>query len=191
MKQRVRELYAEIRETSRYLASVEKSFDGLYRCDVEQLKLAVDRVLVDLPNAQSFAGRSFDRRYATKLILTCMNQLAISCVGYLTEGNATVFWRAPKDRMARRLGECIALREHVINCFNRVASRLLAEGRAPFCISYDTSTGLFVAFIERLVKVKPLLFLTLKHRLVIRGVFRNLTPPIEAGVVMQNGYFIF
>lgn len=176
MKQRVRELYAEIRETSRYLNSVEKSFDGLYRCDVEQLKLAVDRVLVDLPNAQSFAGRSFDRRYATKLILTCMNQLAISCVSYLTEGNATVFWRAPKDRMARRLGECIALREHVHDCFNRAANRLLAEGRAPFCISYDTSTGLFVAFIERLVKVKPPLFLALKYiRPVIRDVFERPT----------------
>lgn len=154
MKQRVRELYAEIRETARYLNSVEKSFDGLYQSDIKQLRLAIDYIFVDLPNVQSFAVNSFDKRYMTKLMLTCMNQIVISCINYLTEDNAKIFWKEPKELMITKLDQCIRLKEHVYGCYNKSVNKLIAENREPFQISFETSIGLFLVFIDRLEKVK-------------------------------------
>lgn len=153
MKQRVRELYAEIRETARYLNSVEKSFDGLYQSDIKQLRLAIDYIFVDLPNVQSFAVNSFDKRYMTKLMLTCMNQIVISCINYLTDEDTVVFWKEPKELMIMKLDQCIRLKEHVYSCYNKSVNKLIAENRDPFQISFETSIGLFLVFIDRLEKV--------------------------------------
>lgn len=156
MKHRVRELYSEIEETTRYLNSVEKSFDKLYQNDIEQLRLGIDYVFVDLPNVQSFAVHTFDKQYMTKLMLLCMNQIVISCINYMTENNTVVFWNEPKHLMIYKLEKCIQLNEHVFCCYNKTANKLSAEGRKPFQLSFDTSIGHFIMFIERLGKVSGL-----------------------------------
>jgi len=152
-KQKLRELYAEIRETVRYLNSMEKSFGGLYQHDIKKIRLSINYVFVDLPNVQTFAPKLFNKRYMTKLLLTCMNQIVIACIIYLTDDNSVIFWMEPKMLMIKKLKKCVKLKEHVFNCYDKAVNKLMAEGREPFQFSYNTSFGDFIAFINRLDRV--------------------------------------
>jgi len=149
--------YRKIKESVKYLNSFEKVFEDLYQTDINRLRLAVENVFDIMPNAQSFSMDAFDKRFTTKLLLTCLNQMVISSVNYLTDDLNVVFWSQPKVLLLEKLQQCIELKEHVFNCHNKSVNKVNIEDREPFRVLFITSFGNFVEFVNRLEKVSRLI----------------------------------
>lgn len=85
--------------------------------------------------------------------MTCMNQTVISSVNYLTNEKKVQFWKQPEVVMIKKLEECISLKNHVFDCYNKTLNKITIEQREPFKIFSKTSFRHFEEFVNRLEKV--------------------------------------
>lgn len=143
-------------EKVKYLNLFEQYFDYLYTNDIEKLKLGVEYMFDGLPMAQEFSQQSFGKRYITKILLTCLNQIVASSVDYLTSdhnGKNMIFWKQPLSTLIGKLDKCIQLKVYVIECYNKMSNKIIAEGRGLFQILYNTTFGNFILFFHRIGQV--------------------------------------
>lgn len=140
-------------ETLKNLNSVENLFEPLYRKNISILKSSIAYIIGILSMVQTFYKLSLKMRSMSKLLLSCLNQLALSCADYLNDSNTATFWKQPKNVMIEKLEKCIDLKDHVFKCFNRTVKTIDAEGREPFQILFAGTFLHFVRFIDRLIKV--------------------------------------
>jgi len=151
--------YQQISETVNFLNSFEKMFEDLYQPDIVRLRYAVENIFDAMPIAQFFSKYAFDKRSTTKVLLTCLNQMVISCVQYLTDDFTVTFWSQSKSILLKKLELCIELKDHVFYCHNKSVNKINIEDREPFRVLFITSFGNFVEFINRLDKVSTLIII--------------------------------
>jgi hypothetical protein len=105
VKQRILHLYKNIKDTVKYLNSCEAIFKELYSSDIGHLKLSIENVFNTLLMFQTFSCYSFDKSLITEILLTCLNQIVISSINYLTNNNTEIFWEQSKQIMIEKLVE--------------------------------------------------------------------------------------
>jgi len=147
-----------------YLNSFEKMFEDLYQTDISRLRLAIENVFDTMPMAQSVSKYAFDKQSTTKVLLTCLNQTVISSVNYLTDDLTVALWSQNKSMLLEKFVQCIGLKEHVFNCYNKLIKKINAENREPFQILFITSFGNFAEFVNRLDKVSTLITNTYSNK---------------------------
>jgi hypothetical protein len=128
-------------------------FVELYRSDIEHLKLSIEIIFNHLSMSQTFSNYSFDKQFTTEIFLSCLNQIIISSVNYLTKDNIVDFWEQPKSLMIEKLNQTIALKDHIFKCYDKMLNKRTAEDCSEFQILFVISFDLFVLFINRLNKV--------------------------------------
>lgn len=142
-----------IHETLKNLNSIENLFEPLYRKNISILKSSITYIIGVLSMVQTFYVLSLKLRSMSKLLLSCLNQLALSCADYLNDSNTSTFWKQPKNVMIEKLEKCIELKDHVFECFNKTVKTITVEGRETFKILFAGTFLHFVRFINRLIKV--------------------------------------
>lgn len=152
-KQKVINLHKQIKESVINLRYIEKMFDGLYRKNIDGLKSSFENILDVLPMIQSFHLRSFNKRYTTRLLVSCFNQVIVWSVNYLTNDNSIIFWTQPEQLMIEKLTKCIELKSHIVHCYNKMMNKSISDGLYPFQILLNSAFENFVVFIDRLQKV--------------------------------------
>lgn len=140
-----------------FLNMFENKFEDLYQPNISRLKCAVENVFDAMPMAQFFSKCALDKRSTTKVLLTCLNQVLISCVQYLTDDFTVAFWSQPKSTLLKKLEMCIELKDYALNCLNKSINKIKIEDREPFLVLYITSFGNFIEFANRLNKVSTLI----------------------------------
>jgi hypothetical protein len=135
------------------LNSCEAIFKELYSSDIGHLKLSIENVFNTLSMFQTFSCYSFDKSLITEILLTCLNQIVISSINYLTNNNKVVFWEQSKQIMIEKLVECISLKDHIFNCYNKMQNILIIKNCEPFEVFFVISFDHVTLFFDRIKKV--------------------------------------
>lgn len=133
--------------------SCEGIFKEIYLIDIAHLKLSIENVFNTLSMSQTFSNCSFDKSLMTEILLTCLNQIVISSVNYLTNENTVVFWDQSKQIMIEKLVECISLKDHIFNCYNKMQNILIIKDCKPYEVFFVISFDYVTLFFDRLKKV--------------------------------------
>lgn len=153
MKQRIRNFYKKLKDSVKYLNSCEKFLEELYRSDIEHLKLSIELVFNHVSMSQTYSNYSFDKQFTTEIFLTCLSQIVISSVNYLTNDNSVNFWDQPGSLMIEKLNQSIALKDHIFKCYNKMLNKRNAEDCDKFQILFVIAFENYVMFINRLETV--------------------------------------
>jgi len=153
VKHKIQKLFYTARETYVNLDSLRHLFYGLYETDIKRIKESIHFIFCDLPTIQSVSIYSFDEHYMTTIMWSCMNQIVVITVRYLAGEDPVQFWTQPKSVMTEKLVECLSLRDHVFESYEKMTNKSAAENREPLMFSYAIAFRNFNLFFDRLNEV--------------------------------------
>ncbi|GAA47152.1 dynein heavy chain 5 axonemal, partial [Clonorchis sinensis] len=122
LEKQIQVAYKEARENSKFLQSVKKHCDPLYRCQIPEMKLTVLNLIKVLRLICSYSTHYRTFTNMTILFTKITNQMVKGCVDYLTEKGTSSIWNQPVEVILTRLNDCIALNEAYHAAYHKISS---------------------------------------------------------------------
>ncbi|XP_067125373.1 dynein axonemal heavy chain 8-like isoform X2 [Centruroides vittatus] len=150
--------YNEAMENVKYLQSLQKFYEPLYRNNLDVVSEAIPNLINNIQMIHSVSRSYNTSQHMTSLFVKVTNQLVQTCKIYLKTNLNLSPWDQPQNIVKEKMNACLALSKKYRSCFNRIKKEAIdIPGRRPFTFSEIYIFGRFDNFCKRLEKIIELI----------------------------------
>ncbi|XP_074653701.1 dynein axonemal heavy chain 8-like [Tubulanus polymorphus] len=148
----------EARDNVKYLYTLEKFCEPIYRCDPVSMTESIPSLINAIRMIHSISRYYNTSERMTSLFIKVTNQMVTACKTYIHGDGTTRIWEQSRDDLIVKLNHCIGLYRDYQLAFQRCKKKIeLTPGDRPFDFSEMYIFGKFDAFCKRLEKIMKLL----------------------------------
>lgn len=159
-------LTSEAKDNVKYLTSIEKFWDPLYREDPPKIIEAIPNLLQAI---RSVYNQS--RFYNTDLRMTgfltkVVNQLIVASQNYLTQFNKISIWKANIHELVKKIEECKQLEKEFRLNFSKLLREMTEAGENTFFVSVTYMFERYKSFERRLMKIQEVMMVQMRYEVL-------------------------
>ncbi|XP_064651602.1 dynein axonemal heavy chain 8-like [Lineus longissimus] len=148
----------EARDNVKYLYTLEKFCEPLYRCDPITMIEGIPSLINAIRMIHSISKYYNTSERMTSLFIKVTNQMVTACKIYISDDGLTRIWDQPRQQLIKKLEACLNLFKEYQIAFQKAKKKIeLTPGERPFDFSEMYIFGKFEAFCKRIEKIIDLL----------------------------------
>jgi dynein heavy chain, axonemal len=159
-------LLNEARDNVRFMQSIEKFWDPLYRCkplEIIDNLLSLLQAVRTVFNSSRFYNTNFR---ITGLLSKVVNQLIVASKGYLTiRGNISI-WDEDNEILIKKIEECKKLKAAMRASYTKILCQMIDAGEAPFECSEKFLFERYESFERRLNKIREVAEILMRYQVL-------------------------
>lgn len=161
-------LTSEAKDNKKYLTSIEKFWDPLYREEPPKIIEAIPNLFQAI---RSVYNQS--RFYNTDLRMTgfltkVVNQLIVASQNYLTNFYKTSIWKADIKDLIKKIEECKQLERVFRTSFSKLLRDMTEAGEKTFFVSMNYLFERYKSFERRLLKIQEVMMVEMRYEVLNR-----------------------
>ncbi|KAK4886462.1 hypothetical protein RN001_002733 [Aquatica leii] len=150
----------------KYLYSLEKYCEPLYRCDPTKIPNHLPGLLHAIRMVCTTSRYYNNTASITAILVKVSNQMIIMCRNYINCNNKQTIWVQRKMEVIRKIGVCLDLYLKYYQCFKQCQKNMAETGETPFECSEIYVFGKFETFKTRLEKIVDVFNITIKYSIL-------------------------
>ncbi|XP_056012226.1 dynein axonemal heavy chain 8-like [Ostrea edulis] len=148
----------EAKDNVKFLYTLEKYCEPLYRCDPISMTDCLPGLLNAVRMIHNISRYYNTSERMTSLFIKVTNQMVTACKTYIAGDGVTRLWDQPRQPLIEKLQHCLSLYENYQASFQRTKEKIDGTpGERPFEFSEMYIFGKFETFCRRLDKIIALL----------------------------------
>jgi dynein heavy chain, axonemal len=149
-------LMNEARDNVRFLKSIEKFWDPLYRCDPKEVIGYIPSLFQAVRSVYTSSGFFNSNIRMTSILSKIVNQLIIGSKTYLTNRDTLSIWAEDKEVLIEKIEDCKKLKTLMRESYQKLLCDMADSGENPFHCSDTFLFERLDLFEKRLNKVKEI-----------------------------------
>ena len=154
------------RDNVKFMTSIERFWDPLYRCDPLEVAESLPILLQAIRSVYNSSAFYNTPLKMTGFLSKITNQVIIACQSFLTNRNSVTIWELDKNVLVRKINDCKVLKD----CYRMHYKRILEEMAAANEPSFDCSDVYLFAKLEsfdtRMNKIKEIMDISLRYQIL-------------------------
>ncbi|CAH1796663.1 unnamed protein product [Owenia fusiformis] len=178
----------EARDNVRYLYTLEKFCEPLYRCDPMAMSEGIPSLINAIRMIHSISRYYNTSERMTSLFIKVTNQMVTACKSFITNDGMDRIWDQPQDKLLKNLDVCMDLYKDYQAAFQRVKKTIEdTPGERPFEFSEMYIFGKFEAFCKRIEKISTLLNMIGDYSALIDSRIEGIEPIAQRFQAIYSG----
>ncbi|KAK3588116.1 hypothetical protein CHS0354_012173 [Potamilus streckersoni] len=158
LDKRITDSANEAKDNVKYLYTLEKYCEPLYRCDPVSMTDCLPGLINAIKMIHSISRYYNTSERMTSLFIKVTNQMVTACKNYITEDGVMRVWDLPRQPLIEKLRNCVNLYKNYHEIFHKTKEKIESTpGERPFDFSEMYIFGKFETFCRRLEKIITLL----------------------------------
>lgn len=172
-------LLNESLDNVKYLTSIEKFWDPLYRSTPLEIVETISKLLQAVRTVYNSSRFYNTSMRITGFLSKIVNQLIIASQKYLTNRNKISIWQENMKNLVKKLEECKKLKESFHSNYEKVIEDMEEAGEKPFNCSEKYLFERMKSFETRLSKIHEIMEICLRFRILDRVTIAGMEPFAE------------
>lgn len=147
----------EARDIVRYITSLQKFWDPIYRPDPDEIISSLPGLMVAIRNVSKSAHYFNNSINLTSLFVKIANQLTITCKNFLTENGELDLWNIKPEQIIARIEKSKEVVESFKKIYVKTVEDMALNGERPWIVSSVYIFTCLDKFLDRVNKVSILL----------------------------------
>ncbi|KAM6127972.1 dynein axonemal heavy chain 8 [Pterocles gutturalis] len=155
---RITDAANESKDNVKYLRTLEKVCQPLYKCDLVQMARGIPNLINAIRMIHSISRYYNTSERMTSLFIKVTNQMVTTCRSYITNGGLSGVWEQETSVIIGKIEDCMFLLKEYQKCFHETKQEILeALGEKSFEVSETYIFGKSEAFCRRLEKITEII----------------------------------
>ncbi|RUS82390.1 hypothetical protein EGW08_009842 [Elysia chlorotica] len=151
---KVTDMANEARDNAKYLYTLEKYCEPLYRCQPLAMIDKLAGLIGTIRLIYNYSHYYYSTAKVSSILVKITSQIVTSCKSYISDNGESNLWLMPKDMLMTRLQNCIKLFQTYINLYQITKKKIAAKkNERPFDFSEMYIFGKIFTFRTRLEKI--------------------------------------
>lgn len=162
----MRVLMIEARDNVRFMTSIEKYWDPLYRCEPKEIADFIPPLLAVLRSVYNSSHFFNTSERMTSFLSKITNQLIVASQNYLTDNYQKPIWSENMANLVRKISECKALQDVYRSTYYRMLREIEERGDKPLTCSANFLFNRLDKFTIRLSKIREIMEICLRYQVL-------------------------
>lgn len=158
----------EAKDNVRFMTSIEKYWDPLYRCEPREIADFIPPLLAVLRRVYNSSHFFNTSERMTSFLSKVTNQLIVASQNYLTENYQKAIWSENMTDLVRKIGECKTMQDVYRSTYFRMLREIEERGDKPLTCSTNFLFTRLDKFTIRLSKIREIMEICLRYQVLKR-----------------------
>ncbi|XP_036329883.1 dynein heavy chain 8, axonemal-like [Rhagoletis pomonella] len=146
----------EAKDNVRYMSSLQKFWDPLYRSSPDEIISSLPGLMVAIRNVSKTAHYFNTPSNVTGLFVKISNQLTLTSRRYLTDSDRMVLWNLPPNNVIAKINKCNEIIEYYKTIYLQTVEDMAFANENPWIVSKVYTFTCLQKFQARLEKIRDI-----------------------------------
>lgn len=156
----------EAQDNVRFMTSIEKYWDPLYRSDPPEITEHIPPLLTVLRSVYNSSTFFNTSERMSSFLSKITNQLIVASQNYLTDNHTKSIWSENMTTLVRKINECKKMQEVYRETYEKMCQEIVASGEKPLTCSPNYLFNRLDAFTIRLCKIREIMEVCLRYEIL-------------------------